>query len=165
MMEYKGCNNCKYQPGPLLTCDWLKTQTKVYLRCPRWSPKEQQKKPEMTKEQAINFLKMAAPVRVLTKEEFEKFIIAINMAMDLLEGKTKETKVKEIKTNRDFIIAALQGEFDDGGAAEEAVIYDYINCPYTEGDQRAECGKIGKNISWETCTECKTKWLDSEPDE
>lgn len=163
-MEYKGCNNCKYQPGPLLTCDWLKTQTAMFMRCPRWEPREQQDKPQMTKEQAIDFLKMAAPVRALTREEFEKFIIAVNMAMDLLEGKTKETKIKVLKTNRDFTVAALQGEYDIGGVTEEAVIYNNINCPYVQGDQRAECEKIGKNIDWETCTECKKKWLDREPE-
>lgn len=41
----------------------------------------------MTKEQAINLLKMAAPIRQLNQEEFENFIIAINMAMDALEEK------------------------------------------------------------------------------
>lgn len=89
-----------------------------------------------------------------TKEEWKEII-------------KKEHKVqqKKIKTNRDYIIAALQGEFDDGGATEEAVIYYNIDCPYMEGDQRGECEKLGKDIGWETCTECKTKWLDSEPDE
>ena len=24
--EYKGCRNCKYQPEPLQTCDWIKHQ-------------------------------------------------------------------------------------------------------------------------------------------
>ena len=93
-MEYKGCNNCKYQPGPLLTCDWLKTQTAMFMRCPRWEPREQQDKPQMTKEQAIGYLKMAAPIRALTREEFEKFIIAINMAMEALEEKEEKPKEK-----------------------------------------------------------------------
>lgn len=31
-----GCNNCKHQPGPLLMCDWMKTQPMVHLKCPRW---------------------------------------------------------------------------------------------------------------------------------
>lgn len=119
----------------------------------------------MTNKEVIEWLKIATTSKAITPEEFEKVIIAINMAIDLIEDKIKETKIKELKTNRDYIIAALQGEFDDGGAAEEAVIYDHINCPYTEGDQRAECEKLGKDISWGTCTECKTKWLDSEPDE
>lgn len=57
------------------------------MRCPRWEPREQQEKPTMTKEQAINLLKMAAPIRQLNQEEFENFIIAINMAMDALEEK------------------------------------------------------------------------------
>lgn len=125
----------------------------------------------MTNKEAIEWLKIAVPIKALTHKEFENFIITLNIAMDALEAKEekpgggKSMTNKEIKTNRDYIIAALQGEFDDGGATEEAEIYYHIKCPYTEGDQRAECKKLGKNISWETCTECKTKWLDSEPDE
>ena len=49
----------------------------------------------MTNKEAINWLKIAAPVRVLTKEEFEKFIIAVNMAMEALEGKRKETDTEQ----------------------------------------------------------------------
>ena len=38
--EYKGCRNCKYQPEPMQTCDWLKHQKKVYVVCPMWELKE-----------------------------------------------------------------------------------------------------------------------------
>lgn len=32
----RNCNNCKYQPGPLLMCAWMKEKSEVYLKCPRW---------------------------------------------------------------------------------------------------------------------------------
>lgn len=38
--EYKGCRNCKYQPEPLKTCDWIKEQKEVYRVCPMWELKE-----------------------------------------------------------------------------------------------------------------------------
>ena len=38
--EYKGCRNCKYQPGPMQTCDWIKHQKEVYRVCPMWELKE-----------------------------------------------------------------------------------------------------------------------------
>lgn len=38
--EYKGCRNCKYQPAPLQTCDWLKHQKKFYRVCPMWELKK-----------------------------------------------------------------------------------------------------------------------------
>ena len=38
--EYKGCRNCKYQPEPMQTCDWIKHQKEVYRVCPMWKLKE-----------------------------------------------------------------------------------------------------------------------------
>ena len=38
--EYKGCRNCKYQPEPMQTCDWIKYQKEVYRVCPMWELKE-----------------------------------------------------------------------------------------------------------------------------
>ena len=38
--EYKGCRNCKYQPEPMQTCDWIKHQKEVYRVCPMWELKE-----------------------------------------------------------------------------------------------------------------------------
>lgn len=53
----------------------------------------------MNNKEAISWLKIAAPVRALSKKEFEKFIIAVNMAMDSLEkwDKIKEELEKEMK--------------------------------------------------------------------
>lgn len=34
--DYQGCKNCKYQPEPLQTCDWLKMQKSVVIICPKW---------------------------------------------------------------------------------------------------------------------------------
>ena len=44
-------------------------------------------------------------------------------------------------TNQEYLIAALNDEIDDGGAAREAVIHYNIACPYTLGDKRALCRK------------------------
>lgn len=65
-------------------------------------------------------------------------------------------------TNREYIIAALSDEFDDGGVTEEAVIYYHIECPYYEGDNRCYCDGKGRKICRETCTNCKAEWLDME---
>lgn len=37
--DYKGCANCKHQPMPLMTCEWLKTKKEVMVQCPRWEKK------------------------------------------------------------------------------------------------------------------------------
>lgn len=65
-------------------------------------------------------------------------------------------------TNREVMIMALQGKFDDYGT-EEALIYYNVNCPYLSGDERCECNY--KETTREVCSECKYKWLDSEVDE
>lgn len=56
---------------------------------------------------------------------------------------------------------------DDGGAAEEAMIYYNISCPYYCGDSRCVCkdNKPSEEITREQCVECKYKWLASEVDE
>lgn len=38
--ERKYCGNCKHQPEPLTTCEWLKSQTQIIKECPRWEGKE-----------------------------------------------------------------------------------------------------------------------------
>jgi hypothetical protein len=38
--KYQGCRNCEYQPAPLMVCKWLKTQTVVFVRCPRWEERK-----------------------------------------------------------------------------------------------------------------------------
>ena len=42
--ENKGCRNCKYQPEPLQTCEWLKNQKTFYTICPMWELKESEVK-------------------------------------------------------------------------------------------------------------------------
>lgn len=51
----------------------------------------------MDNKQAIGWLKLAVPIRALTREEFEKFIIAVNMAMNSLEAWDKV--ITEIEEN------------------------------------------------------------------
>lgn len=67
-------------------------------------------------------------------------------------------------TNREMMIKALKGEFDDWGA-EEAVIYYNVNCPYFVSDSRCKCENDDKEPSREICSECKYKWLEMEVDE
>ena len=38
--EYKGRRNCKYQPEPIQTCDWIKHKKEVYRVCPMWELKK-----------------------------------------------------------------------------------------------------------------------------
>lgn len=45
----------------------------------------------MDNKQAISWLKLAVPIRALTREDFEKFIIAVNMAMNSLGAWDKVT--------------------------------------------------------------------------
>lgn len=68
-------------------------------------------------------------------------------------------------TNLEYLIAALTGQIDDGGASEEAAIYYNIDCPYFHGDPRAHCrGLDCENITREVCVACKAEWLESEVD-
>lgn len=69
-------------------------------------------------------------------------------------------------TNKEYIIACLNDEIDDGGASYEACAHYYINCPYTTGDSRAACydkplGFTNRNV----CSACKMAWLEEEADE
>lgn len=82
-------------------------------------------------------------------------------------------------TNQEMLIAALNGEIDDGGASWESWIHYHINCPYFDGDRRCHCypeeyrkGEIDrvkfkdeKEATRELCVECKAEWLESEVDE
>lgn len=38
--ERKYCGNCKHQPEPFTTCDWLKLQPVVFKECPLWERQE-----------------------------------------------------------------------------------------------------------------------------
>lgn len=36
LKDSQGCRNCEFQPSPMQTCDWLRTETTVHMICPRW---------------------------------------------------------------------------------------------------------------------------------
>lgn len=65
-------------------------------------------------------------------------------------------------TNREYLIAALTDQIDDGCASEEAAIYYNIACPYYANDPRSKCRY--RELDRETCVACKWEWLDSEVD-
>ena len=70
-------------------------------------------------------------------------------------------------TNKEYIIACLNDEIDDGGASWESCVHYHINCPYTCGDKRAHCFNHGNDfdfINRENCVACKMEWLESEVD-
>ena len=66
-------------------------------------------------------------------------------------------------TNREYLIAALEGSRDDGRINEDADICDMLECPYPYKDVHAECTPLrfwqlpDRNM----CHRCKTEWLDS----
>lgn len=70
-------------------------------------------------------------------------------------------------TNLEYIIAALTGEIDDGGASWDACVHYNINCPYSDGDKRCHCRNLPEDVepSREMCVECKAEWLESEVSE
>ena len=67
-------------------------------------------------------------------------------------------------TNEEYLIAALNDEIDDGGAARESIVNYHIGCPYFGRDKRGLCNN-GQPLSRELCVECKEKWLESEVDQ
>lgn len=81
-------------------------------------------------------------------------------------------------TNKEMLIAVLNGEIDDGGASWEAWVHYHINCPYRNGDRRCHCYpdayrngeadtvrfKDEKEATRELCVGCKGEWLESEAD-
>ena len=68
-------------------------------------------------------------------------------------------------TNKEFLIACMNGKIDDGGSAWEASLHYHIACPYFAGDERAYCHENEDNIGRDLCVRCKANWLDSEVDE
>lgn len=74
-------------------------------------------------------------------------------------------------TNKEYIIACLNDEIDDGGASFEACVYYNIACPYTVGDERAHCYNLPSAANDDyterrkRCFACKAEWLESEADE
>ncbi len=77
--------------------------------------------------------------------------------------KSVSEKKEKMPTNQKYLIAALNDEYDDGGASREAAIYYSIACPYSSGDKRCEC--YGKEPTRDICVICKEKWLEAEVDE
>ena len=61
-------------------------------------------------------------------------------------------------TNQEFLIKALNDEFDDAGITREAVVYYDVACPHYVDS--GECNHREK--SREVCVECKEKWLKAE---
>lgn len=64
-------------------------------------------------------------------------------------------------TNWEYMQKAINDEFDDGGASQEAAVYYYIECPYYYGDPKAKC-KDDDNPTREKCYACKLEWLQTE---
>lgn len=66
-------------------------------------------------------------------------------------------------TNKDWLIAALTDNIDDGGASLDSVIEDNIDCPY-----RLFCDCYNNHFGYEYnteeykegCVKCKTAWLE-----
>ena len=66
-------------------------------------------------------------------------------------------------TNKDFIIAALTDNIDDGGAAFDSMVEHYIDCPYglnTDCYNEHFGNKYGTGKYEEGCVKCKTTWLE-----
>ena len=72
-------------------------------------------------------------------------------------------------TNRDYLIAVLADDIDDGGAAYESVADYNIACPYTgfydclnhHEDPKRDCDSREYR---DCCTRCKMSWLAREYD-
>ena len=79
----------------------------------------------MDNKQAISWLKLAVPIRALTREDFEKFIIAVNMAMNSLEAwdKVIEELEKEFK-EYDNVLTDL--DYSTGLGYALAVIEEHL---------------------------------------
>lgn len=66
-------------------------------------------------------------------------------------------------TNKEYIIACLNDEIDDGGASFESMVHYNINCPYHIFDKKAHCMNKSCNYpSRKHCVPCKIEWLESE---
>jgi hypothetical protein len=65
-------------------------------------------------------------------------------------------------TNRDYLIAALAEEIDDGGASFESAVRYHVDCPYCS---TADCLNEHENNQYGTadyhqgCVRCKISWL------
>ena len=65
-------------------------------------------------------------------------------------------------TNRDYLIAALAGDIDDGGASYDAAARYNIECPYSS-DRDCYNEHFGNDYGTaayrEGCLQCKLAWL------
>jgi hypothetical protein len=70
---------------------------------------------------------------------------------------------EEKATNKDYMIAALADEIDDGGATFDSMVEYNIDCPYT---RNSDCynehfgNEYGTKEYKEGCVKCKTAWLE-----
>ena len=66
-------------------------------------------------------------------------------------------------TNKDYLIAALSGNIDDGGASYESLAHYEISCPYIWD---RDCLNEHEHNKYDTkeyndgCVRCKLAWLD-----
>ncbi len=70
-------------------------------------------------------------------------------------------------TNKEYLIAALNDEIDDGGASYESVAQYHISCPYIHSSDclnHYEGNEYGTKEYEEGCLRCKMAWLDREYD-
>ena len=69
-------------------------------------------------------------------------------------------------TNREYMVAVLTDQVDDGYASYEAMLHYNISCPYFSGDKRAHCyEKDDSFINRDNCYYCKHEWMENEVDE
>lgn len=70
-------------------------------------------------------------------------------------------------TNKDYMIAVLTDEIDDGGASYESMARYNINCPYFKYSDclnEREGNKYDTKEYKDGCIRCKMAWLDREYD-
>ena len=75
----------------------------------------------------------------------------------------KYTYDDEHPSNRDYLIAALAEEIDDGGASHESVARYHLECPYYYGGNNClnehEQNQYGTADYRQGCVRCKMSWL------
>lgn len=70
-------------------------------------------------------------------------------------------------TNKDYLIAALTDDIDDGGASYGSVVEYHIDCPYFGGDNclnEHEDNEYDTKAYKDGCIRCKLAWLEREYD-
>lgn len=74
---------------------------------------------------------------------------------------------EEKPTNKDYLIAALTDNIDDGGASYESVVRYNVDCPYLHDSDclnEHENNEYGTKEYYKGCIRCKLTWLDREYD-